>query len=251
MARVLAALAVLGLLGCTFDASGPALRREAGRDRAAESAPPAGDALVGDGPAACGKPGQTCCSSVPACSDPRTVCAASICVACGSAAQPCCGIAPGCEVGLMCADSNCKPCGAATQPCCDTAPACATGNVCETGVCNKVSCGAAGQPCCQPGNTCTVGTCNGTTCQPPPACGADGQICCTGDKCNGGLICKGGQCKNCGDLLQPCCSADKCNSWGYICDQNKVCVVCGTSGVRCCFGTCLPPLQCMGGKCTG
>ncbi|MFH1770026.1 MAG: hypothetical protein ABH828_00540 [archaeon] len=57
-------------------------------------------------------------------------------------------------------------------------------------------------------------------------CGnADGRVCCEGNKCEEGLICDAGDCRNCGGEWEPCCK-------GYTCDEYHDCDDYGTCHIQ-------------------
>jgi hypothetical protein len=68
-----------------------------------------------------------------------------LCEFCGREGQSCCTSSPACDGGLGCVAQKCVELGGVGQPCDDQR--CAEGAACVAGIC-RVECGGRGQPCC-------------------------------------------------------------------------------------------------------
>ena len=90
---------------------------------------------VGGSPS-CGKLGEACCTTLPACTDAKTVCSNGTCVACGVNGSPCCDSGPPCDGAKA---QCCTGCGSGGDPFhCNCAPFYKVGGVCKAccAVCN-------------------------------------------------------------------------------------------------------------------
>lgn len=95
---------------------------------------------------------------------------------CGRNGEPCCPTNPACQAGLECNVKNiCRtPCGASGQRCCGGST-CDTGNICSDGTCAP-PCGGYNQPCCSTG--CAAGLGCFWTINKCLPCGYPGYFCC-------------------------------------------------------------------------
>ena len=136
----------------------------------------------------CGRRGQGCCLSSPACTEPDTACAYvnlpmfGHCDHCGNAGEPCCDIGNPCSPGMACASQgissdsspSCAACGGFEQICCD-------GRHCSSSLACEGQASVNG--------VCLCGNLNGTLNEP----------CCNGTDCVSPFVCVGAQCRESSD----------------------------------------------------
>lgn len=231
-------------------------------------------------PEACDSPDLNCDTKPGACSDPKTICYKSECLATCGGENPICPAGAGCAPtpsGNLCVPQDCTngscPAGGVCKngscvPACDTV-VCPSGQVCQDGqcldACQGVQC-PAGQACkdgqctfpcacfaadtgCAGGNVCDK---TGMPACVPPAC--VGSMCGAGKVCNpingacvdicAGVICPQGQVCAAPGTCVPTCNSTTCDP-GLVCNpQTGAC-----EDTSCANVTCFPPQTCKMGMC--